>query len=155
MKLLVPTLVTCFWHNTLHMPRPHKHAVTFIEISSRWKITSGAETRIFCYNLVNSSPPSAAYMHQWIRPALVHIMARCPLNAMPLSKPMLGYCKLKLLEQTSVKVKLKYTTFHSRKCIWKHCLGNGGHFVQEEMSSNHNCWCATVETQDVSTALKM
>ena len=30
--------------------------------------------------------------------------------------------------------KSKYKTFHSRKCIWKHCLLNGGHFVLGEKS---------------------
>ena len=28
----------------------------------------------------------------------------------------------------------KYKTFYSRKCIWKCCLWNGGHFVHGEMS---------------------
>ena len=46
---------------------------------------------------INSSPPSAAYMHQWIGSALV-------LNgAKPLSKPMPGYCQLGPQEQTLVK----------------------------------------------------
>ena len=41
---------------------------------------------------INSSPPSAAYMRQWIGSALVQIMA-CRLNgAKPLSEPMLEYC---------------------------------------------------------------
>ena len=43
---------------------------------------------------VNSSPPSTAFMHQWIRSALVQIMACCLYAAKPLSKPMLGYCQL-------------------------------------------------------------
>ena len=30
----------------------------------------------------------------------------------------------------------KYKTFHSRKCIWKCRLRNGGHFVQGKMSFN-------------------
>ena len=41
---------------------------------------------------LNSSPPSAAYMRQWIRPALVQIMACCLFGAKPLSKLMLEYC---------------------------------------------------------------
>ena len=55
---------------------------------------------IFC---INSSPPSAANMRQWIVSALVQIMACCLFGAKPLSKPMLGYCQLDLKEQTSVK----------------------------------------------------
>ena len=42
----------------------------------------------------NSSPPSAAIMHQWTESALVQIMA-CRLDdAKPLSEPMLTYCRL-------------------------------------------------------------
>ena len=55
-------------------------------------------------------------------------------GAKPLSKPMLGYCQLDHQEQTSVKFKMKYKTFHSRKCIWKYRLRNGGHFLQGEMT---------------------
>ena len=42
----------------------------------------------------NSSPPSAAYIRQWIGSALVQIMACRLFGAKPLSKPMLGYCQL-------------------------------------------------------------
>ena len=78
----------------------------------------------------NSSTPSVAYKHQWIGSALVQIMACRLLGAKPLSKPMVTYCQLDLREQTSVKFESKYKTFHSRKCIWKCCRWNGGHFVQ-------------------------
>ena len=37
---------------------------------------------------VNSSPPSAAYMRQWIGSALVHIMACRLFGTKPLSKPL-------------------------------------------------------------------
>ena len=47
------------------------------------------------------------------------------LGAKPLSKPMLDYWQLDPLEQISVKLQSKYTTFRSRKCIWKYCLWNG------------------------------
>ena len=40
---------------------------------------------------INSSPPGAAYMRQWIRSALVQIMACRLLGAKPLSNAMLGY----------------------------------------------------------------
>ena len=43
---------------------------------------------------INSSPPSAAYMRQWIGPALVQIMACRLFGDKPLSKPTLGYCQL-------------------------------------------------------------
>ena len=53
--------------------------------------------------ILNSSRPSAAYMRQRIRSALVQIMACHLFGAKPLSKPMLGYCQLYILEHTSVK----------------------------------------------------
>ena len=43
---------------------------------------------------VNSSPPSSAYMRQWIGSALVQIMACCLFAAKPLPEPMLTYCQL-------------------------------------------------------------
>ena len=51
----------------------------------------------------NSSPPSAAYVHQWIGSALVQIMACCLFGIKPLSKTMLDYCQLNPQEQISVK----------------------------------------------------
>ena len=45
-------------------------------------------------SIFNSSPPSAAYMHQWIGWALFRTMACCLFGAKPLSKPMLRYCQL-------------------------------------------------------------
>ena len=43
---------------------------------------------------INSSPPSAAYMRQWIRWVLIKKMACRLYGAKPLSKPMLRYCQL-------------------------------------------------------------
>ena len=79
---------------------------------------------------INSSPPSAAFMHQWIGSALVQIMACRLFGAKPVSKPMLCYCQLDPWEQTLVKLLSKYKTFYSRKCIWKYHLRNGDHFVK-------------------------
>ena len=39
----------------------------------------------------NSSPPGAAYMHQWTGSALVQIMAWCLFGTKPLPEPMLTY----------------------------------------------------------------
>ena len=61
-------------------------------------------------------------MRQWIRSALAQIMACRLYSAMPLSKPMLGYCQLDSCEQNSVKFEFELYNFHSRKCIWKCCL---------------------------------
>ena len=49
----------------------------------------------FCNSLFISSPPSAAYMPQSIRSALVQIMACHLSGTKPLSKQMLYYCRNK------------------------------------------------------------
>ena len=82
----------------------------------------------------NSSPPSAADIRRWTGSALVQVMACRLFGAKPLHDPMLTYCWLDPLVQTSVKFESKYKTFHSRKCVWKGRLRNGGHFVQGGMS---------------------
>ena len=43
---------------------------------------------------VNSSPPSAAYMHQWTRSSLVQVMICRLFSAKPLPDPMLPSCQL-------------------------------------------------------------
>ena len=83
---------------------------------------------------VNSSPPSAAYMRQWIRSALVQIMACRLFGTKPLFKPVLGYYQFDPKEKTSVKFESKYNTFHSQKGIWKWRLWNGGHYVLGKIS---------------------
>ena len=47
--------------------------------------------------LINPPPPSAAYMRQWIGSALVQIKACRLFGAKPLSKAVLGYCKMEHL----------------------------------------------------------
>ena len=44
--------------------------------------------------MLNSYPPSAAYMHQWTGSALVQVMACRLFGAKPLPEPMLTYCQL-------------------------------------------------------------
>ena len=60
---------------------------------------------------INTYPPSAAYMRQWIGSALVQRMACRLFGAEPLSKPMLGYCQLNPQEHISVKFQSKYNFF--------------------------------------------
>ena len=63
--------------------------LTTVHTYAGWRgMTEGASTGI------NSSPPSAAYMRQWIRSTLVQIMACRLFGAKPLSEPVLGYCQL-------------------------------------------------------------
>ena len=45
-------------------------------------------------NMLTHLPPSAAYIRQRIRSALVQIIACRLFGAKPLSKPMLDYCQL-------------------------------------------------------------
>ena len=68
---------------------------------------------------VNLSPPSAAYMRQWIGSALVQIMAGRLFGTKPLPEPMLAYCQLDSWEQISVNFESELYHFHSRKFIWK------------------------------------
>ena len=46
-------------------------------------------------------------------------------------------------EQNSVKSLSKFINFHSRKCIWKCRLRNGGHFVSASLCFT---WCSTFKT---------
>ena len=57
------------------------------------------------FSILNSSPPSATYMRQWIGPTLIQIMACQPFSAKSLSKPMLGYCQL--FSESFTKMHLK------------------------------------------------
>ena len=82
----------------------------------------------------NASPPSATYMGQWTRITLVQVMACRLFGTKPLPELMVNHWQRGPWEQTSVKLELKFKTFHSRNCNWKCCLWNGGHFVQGEMS---------------------
>ena len=65
---------------------------------------------------VNSSPPSAAYMRQWIGWTLVQIIACSLFSAKPLSKPMLHYCQFRA-NFSEILIKIK--KFQERNCIWK------------------------------------
>ena len=89
---------------------------------------------------VNSSPPCATYMHQWIGSALVQLTACCIFSTKPLSKPMVGYCQLDPKEWNSVKFWSIYKTFHSWKCIWKYHLWNGSEFGPGRDELTHWSW---------------
>ena len=66
---------------------------------------------------INSSPPSAAYMHQWIRSALVQKMACHLFSAKPLTEPMLAHYQLNSWEQISVKFEMEFYHFDSRYSV--------------------------------------
>ena len=85
------------------------------------------ETKVI---FLNSSPPSAIYLCCWTGSALMQIMACRLFSAKSLPEPMPTCCQLNLYEQSTVKFESKYKKNHSRKCVWKCSLQNGGHFVQ-------------------------
>ena len=100
-----------------------------------WRPCSLMHICVTWLQCVNSSPPCAAYMHQWTGSALVQIMA-CRLDgAKPLSELMLTYYQLDPKEHISMKFYLKFKCFHSRKCIWKCHLENGIHLVSASVCS--------------------
>ena len=55
-----------------------------------------------------------------------------PDRSQAISEPMLECCWLNPYEQNSVKTQSRFICFHSRKCIWKCCLWNYGHFVSPQ-----------------------
>ena len=61
---------------------------------------------------LNSSPPSAAYMRQWIGSPMVQVMACRLFRAKPLPEAMLAYCQLNSWEHTSVKYESEFYHFH-------------------------------------------
>ena len=74
------------------------------EIACGYFTTKGESVLLQSANQrLNSYPPSAAYMRQWIRSALVHIMICRLFGDKPLSKPVLGYCHLGTKKQILVK----------------------------------------------------
>ena len=64
-------------------------------------------------------------MRQWIRSALVPVMACRLFGAKPLLEPMLAYCLLDSWEQISMKFESEFYHFHSRKCNWNYRLLKG------------------------------
>ena len=60
----------------------------------------------------NSSPPSAAYMRQWVGSSLVQVMASRLFGAKPLPEPMLAYCQLDSWKYISVKFEPEFYHFH-------------------------------------------
>ena len=84
------------WFCIFHGSQPFWH-VSPKANTAKWICTQIS----YFFKVFNSSPPSGAYMHQWIGSALV--MACRQFGAKLLSKPMLAYCQLDPYEQTSVK----------------------------------------------------
>ena len=79
-------LILCYHLNCWTEIDTHEHFVAL-------KFENRYINDILCKRWFNSSPPSAAYMRQWIR-TLVQIMACRLFGAKPLPEPMLVYCQL-------------------------------------------------------------
>ena len=69
--------------------------------------------------LLNSSPPTAAYMRRETGTAMVQVMACRLFGAKPLPAQMLAKSQLDCWVQISVKFESEFYRFHSRNCIWK------------------------------------
>ena len=100
------------------------HRATFFTLTSGSNNPPYQKTRTYLSYIVNSSPPNAAYMRQWIRLTLVQIMACCLFGTKPLSKPMLGHCQfqwnlIKILNFLFTKMHLKILSAK----WWPFCLG--------------------------------
>ena len=80
--------------------------------------------------------PSAAYMRQWIRSALLQIMTCCLFGGTPLP----ACCQM------------EFNNFHSRKRIWNCCLLIWRPFCPGEMSSKSAllCKCQSPRKQSVA-----
>ena len=91
--------------------------------------------------VVNSAPPSAAYMHQGTGSALVHVMACRLFGAKPLPKPMLGYSQLDSegtnLSEILIKIQnFSFTKMHLKisSSKWRPFCSGGDEFISEPMS---------------------
>ena len=107
---------------SMKLPSGEYHETSVIQVN----IDSGD----WQHQVINSSPPSAAYMRQWTRSALAQIMARRQAIIWTIA----GLLSIGPLGTNFSEILIKIQNFHSRKCIWKYRLRNGGHFVQGEMS---------------------
>ena len=107
---------TCFDNSSIQL-HPITYIILMLQIfcSTTLALFSKAPMPEFEFS-INTLRPSDAYMRHYTRPSLVQMMACRLFGAKPSSEPMMIYCHLD-------------HRFHPRKCIWKHCLRNGGHSV--------------------------
>ena len=92
--------------------------------------------------MLNSCPPSAAYMRYLTRSALIQIKACRLFGARPLSAPIMAYCQLNSWEQISVIFESEFYNFHSTKCIWKCRLQRWQLFCPGGDVLSRHCKCA-------------
>ena len=86
-------------------------------------------------DLINSSSPSAEYMYasvNWIGVSSGNGMS--PVRHQAITWTNANLLSIGPLGTNFCEIRIKMQNFHLRKCIWRCCLRNGGHFVQGEMS---------------------
>ena len=105
--------------------REHLSIIETLMLLGRWHLNS-------------SSPPSAAYMRQWIELALVQIMDCCLFGAKPLSKPMLCY-----IVNLMLRIKLEWN-FNQNPKIFIH--GNASENIVYEKAAILSGGWVNVET---------
>ena len=60
-----------------------------------------------------------------------------PDNTNPLLEAMLTNCHWTIRETHFIEIKLNYKFFFSSRCIWKHCVWNGGLFLHNNQLLTH------------------
>ena len=97
----------------------------------KWFLALTVDNLVSACFFVDSSPPSAPYMCQWVRSALVQIMALSLFGAKPLSRLMLGYGHLEPWKQTlqwnsNRNTKFSFTEMHFKTSAKRQPFCPGG-----------------------------
>ena len=117
---------------------PNSHTSVFASLSLILHFT---DTNMKCSEIIilnvvfkglNSFPPSAAYMRQWVGLALVQIMAWRRIGDITNA----GLLSIVPLGTSLSEILIKIQKNHSLKCIWKYLLRYGGHFVHGEVNQD-------------------
>ena len=130
------------WQGNTRKSIPNLYVIADFIMMGHWTIELDALNKKKSLQHIgyNSLRPSGAYMHQQDVPSLVQIMT-CPLiDTNPLSEPMLPYWSLHSKEHISVKLYLRFKSFHWWKCIWKCCLWNKWWLCRLGINVLNSCW---------------
>ena len=96
--------------------------------------------------LIKSSPPSAAYLHQWISWASLQIMACCLFGTKPLSEPMLYYCQLQWNHNQNTKLFIQKNACKNIVCETAAILFNGI-WVNDNTQEAGSCVFSFIDTR--------
>ena len=114
---------------TKYTQRPHNKGITALHING--DSLHGKQTPVL--SDLNSSPPSAAWMHQWIGSAMVQKIT-CPIRRQAIIYTNAGLLLIGHLATNFSEILIKIRNFSFAKTHLKIPSKNGGHFVQGEMS---------------------